>query len=527
MMMQYLHTVRHLKPEQIYKRIAARLPRPVLRKPATVALRDRSGAWKTAVLRPSARTGAFQFRFLNDERALSSWNDPGIPKLWLYNLHYFDFPEPGLISRWIAENPVGAGNGWEPYPLSLRIVNWIKFALAGGELPSGALESLAAQTEFLSRRVEYHLLGNHLIANAKALLFAGAFFPGDRAARWLNRGISILNREIPEQILFDGGHFERSPMYHSLILEDMLDLVNLARAYGLDRVAHPEICGKMLGWLSTMTHPDGRIALFNDAAFGVAPSPDELTGYAHRLGIISDPTNAFLRQTGYIRMQMGDTVVFFDAAPIGPDYQPGHAHADTLSIELSYRGHRILVNSGTSTYQLGPERLRQRGTAAHNTVSVDGSDQSEVWSGFRVARRARPSDISFQEHPGVVRAEAAHDGYRRLSAPLIHRRGLQLTAEQLEITDSLEGAGCHSIESAFHLHPGVDARVQERNCFSLWRGTSSIGSFQLDPAFTCSLASSTYHPEFGLSVPNIRITARAHINGPAVLKSRLLFQVPS
>ena len=333
-----------------------------------------------------------------------------------------------------------------------------------------------------------------------------------------------MNREIPEQILADGGHFERSPMYHSLIVEDLLDLVNLAGAYGLDRVARPEVCGRMLGWLDTMTHPDGQIPLFNDAAFGVAASPRELTDYARGLGVVPDAMNPFLSHTGYIRMQMGETVAFFDAAPIGPDYQPGHAHADTLSIEVSHRGNRILVNSGTSTYEPGAERLRQRGTAAHNTVCVDGLDQSEVWGAFRVARRARPSGISFHSEPGMVRADGSHDGYRRLSNPVMHRRTLQLTVGHMEITDRLDGVGGHSIQSSFHLDCGVDARAGERNCFALWRGTAPIGSFEFDPALTCSLENSTYHPEFGVSISNIRIAARAQLSGPASFTSRLLFQ---
>ena len=191
-------------------------------------------------------------RFLNEDRSISGagvWNDPGAKPLWLYNLHYFDdlnARDAGarrewhvpLIRRWIDENPPATGAGWDPYPASLRIVNWIKWALGGGLLPGEAVHSLAVQARHLERRLEYHLLGNHLFANAKALVFAGMFFEGPEADRWLWKGLDLLEREVPEQVLADGGHFERSPMYHSLILEDLLDLVNLGRAYseeGCDR----------------------------------------------------------------------------------------------------------------------------------------------------------------------------------------------------------------------------------------------------------------------------------------------------
>ena len=98
-----------------------------------------------------------------------------------------------LIGKWIEENPPGMGNGWEPYPLSLRIINWIKWVLDRYGLPDEALYSLAVQTRYLFKKLEYHLLGNHLYVNAKALVFAGLFFDGSctipainprRVARW-------------------------------------------------------------------------------------------------------------------------------------------------------------------------------------------------------------------------------------------------------------------------------------------------------------------------------------------------------
>src|SRR5205085_8722772 len=136
-----------------------------------------------------------------------------------------------LQQCWIDENPPAVGVGWEPYPTSLRIVNWIKWALAGNRMNDKAIASLAVQVRFLSQNLEQHLLGNHLLANAKALVFAGLFFEGDEAVSWLRTGLRLLAREIPEQVLPDGGHFERSPMYHSAILEDMLDLCNVTQTY--------------------------------------------------------------------------------------------------------------------------------------------------------------------------------------------------------------------------------------------------------------------------------------------------------
>ena len=237
---RYWHTLRHLKPVQIYGRIWFRLvrPRPDLRPaPALRSAGPSHGLWIPGGQKKSAMTGPSRFSFLNEEHeivAQTDWNQQGRDKLWLYNLHYFDDLNAEnaidrhawhqqLIGRWIRENPQGAGNGWEPYPISLRVVNWIKWTLVGNRLSNEALHSLVVQIRYLTKRLEIHLLGNHLLANAKALVFAGLFFSGREANEWVDTGLGILSRQIPEQILSDGGHFELSPMYHAIILEDLLD----------------------------------------------------------------------------------------------------------------------------------------------------------------------------------------------------------------------------------------------------------------------------------------------------------------
>src|SRR6266480_455096 len=207
MISRLFHTVRHLRPVQIYDR-ARRVHRRGVSLRQAPSRSAAGGAWQQSLQCKPPELGPNRFAFLNQESELSGWNDPGISRLWLYNLHYFSSPNASLIQRWIDGNPVGYGAGWEPYPLSLRIVNWIKWEFNGGLLDSNAVNSLASQARYLFRTLEYHLLGNHLFANAKALVFAGTFFEGPEAARWLAKGLSILEDEVQEQILSDGGHFE-------------------------------------------------------------------------------------------------------------------------------------------------------------------------------------------------------------------------------------------------------------------------------------------------------------------------------
>jgi uncharacterized heparinase superfamily protein len=516
---RYWHTARHLYPSQLYGRLWFQLYRPSIDDSPAPLLRERCGAWTMPAERGASMLEPNTFRFLNRRGSLLSaadWNASGQDKLWLYNLHYFDDLNAegcaarrdwhrSLLSRWIEENPPGKGNGWESYPLSLRIVNWIKWALAGNILGEAAIQSLAVQARFLARRLEWHLLGNHLFANAKALIFAGAFFKGEEADAWRQTGLRILSRQLPEQVLADGGHFELSPMYHSLVEEDLLDLVNLAQAYPGTVpqeivAAWRERAQSMRGWLAAMSHPDGGIAFFNDAAHGVAPSPAALEAYAQRLGLPPCPGPqdgvTHLAQSGFIRVQQGDFIALLDVGCLGPDYLPGHAHADTLSFELSISGKRVFVNSGTSRYAAGPERNRERATAAHNTVEVDGENSSDVWGSFRVARRARPFGLEIETQRDAVTVACAHDGYGWLPGKVVHRRKWRFKPGSLAIEDRVEG-GPAEAKSLLHLHP--DVRILPEEGRLLLEGGLGL-RYEIENG-RLAVADYSYHPEFGLSRP--------------------------
>ena len=520
---RYWHTLRHLRPVQFYGRVWQRLnPARPDNAPAPDCRRV-TGLWQRAALRPACMTGPGRFHFLNRDgqvQAAADWNDPAQEKLWLYNLHYFDdlnAPDADsrtdwhrvLIERWVEENAPGHGNGWEPYPVSLRIVNWVKWALAGNALEPSWHQSLAVQVRWLASHLEYHLLGNHLFANAKALVFAGLWFEGAEADRWLAKGLEILTRELPEQILADGGHFERSPMYHAILLEDLLDLLNAEQAWpgrvpGTAVEAWRRLAAGMLDWLHGLSHPDGDIAFFNDASFAIAARPGQLLAYAQALGLpgtdsmVDDGLRAF-DDSGYVRLQRGPAVALLDVAPIGPDYLPGHAHADTLSFELSLFGQRVFVNSGTSRYGAGAERLRQRGTAAHNTVTIDGADSSEVWGGFRVARRARPFDLAAARNDGVLEVACAHDGYRRLPGRPVHRRHWCLGAHGLAVEDSLDG---HWREAVARYYLGPQVEVTADGCAGKLRLPGGESARWRATGADVRVVPSTWHPEFGLSVEN-------------------------
>ncbi|MDC3116860.1 heparinase, partial [Alphaproteobacteria bacterium] len=221
------------------------------------------------------------FFFLNQKKCLNEVycnNNKKIDKLWLYNFHYFDclISQDSstkkdwyrkLIFDWIEKNSIGKSPGWDSYTISLRIVNWIKWYLVGNEIFDYEKKSLSFQAQYLYKRIEFHLMGNHLLANAKALIFVGSFFDGCLANKWFEKGMKLFLKECKEQILDDGGHFERSPMYHSIIYEDLLDIINLSMVYpSLFHKWKDDInfvimlSNKMAVWLDVMTHPDNEIS---------------------------------------------------------------------------------------------------------------------------------------------------------------------------------------------------------------------------------------------------------------------------
>jgi len=388
------------------------------------------------------------FQFLNREASFSSgiqWTERSRDRLWTYNLHYFDYllaanginadTAGDLIKDWVACNPAGTPDAWDPFPISLRIVNWLKYAsLPNGRLSEAAVASMRDQCCWLERFLEYHLLGNHLFKNGKALVFAGLAFNGRDATRWLAIGKRIVETQVAEQILADGGHFERSPMYHSMIFEDVLDLLNILprgdRWVGL-RKRLSDAADRMAAFLDFMTHPDGRIALFNDAAFTIEASPEQLLAYYQRVtGKIFKPQRTglvALTDSGYFVLapKKNDRMII-DCGAVGPDYQPGHSHCDTLSFELSLNGRRVVVDSGCRQYEDGEIRQYNRGNRGHNTLTIDGQNQSEAWGAHRCARRAYPIDPRlFKGENGSLIFEGAHDGYRRLKGQPIHRRRVQ------------------------------------------------------------------------------------------------------
>ena len=477
------------------------------------------------------------FEFLNRRELLGrpDWNRRCVSDLWTYHLHYFDFAIDlawagrltgdarfagrftDLVTDWMESTRPGRGIGWDPYVISARVPNWIyALALFDGGLESAfrqrVYDSIGSQVSVLARQLEFHLRANHLQRNYRALLIAGLALEGAQPASWRARGASGLWRELMEQVLPDGGHFERSPMYHAIALSDFLECADLSRACGVP--VPPEAQSRiatMVAACGVLMRDNGDLHLFNDAANGVAPPRRRLQAMSMRVVGLPIPDINGSRElpvSGYfafVDRRAGERIIV-DCGPPGPAHQPGHAHCDLLSFELDLDERPVVVDSGTSGYAQDSLRSYQRSTQAHNTVEIGGRQQSEFWGVFRMARRAT-----------VVSARAARSGpswlfegsYRPYAdARVRHERRVERTAPGAwRITDRVLAATGESLRSFVHFHPafalqrdggtirarsepGIEIEVQPFGCTRM-----DLVSGQEDPV------QGWYSPEFGVRMP--------------------------
>ena len=468
----YFNTVRRLKFKQIFYQIIRRIYRPEFELCTTKpVIRKYNDKFIDACHEKNSLISNKIFNFYGETGNILEigWWGGEKDKLWRFNQHYFNDLNStesykrtdwhkDLIQDWIKHNHSKYSIGLDAYPMSLRIVNWIKWDLRKRNLNSEAIKSLFAQGRFLEKSLEFHILGNHLFANAKALIFLGCYFDELISYRWLSKGIKIAYRELNNQILNDGGNYELSPMYHCIFLKDSLDILNILKSFDFEAEEVKEAkenlikliefkIPKMINWINIMTFDKSKVTNFNDSASNIGPSPQDLMSYASKLdfnldNIIGDKEIGFqhLKDSGYISVQREDIKMIIDVAKLGPDYLLAHGHADTLSFELSKQHKNIFVNSGTSCYGVSNRRLFERSSRAHNTVELNNTSSSQVWSSFRVANRAYPRNLKINENTDHLTIECSHDGYRKiLNRNLIHTRLWDMNKGRIVIKDEIKG----------------------------------------------------------------------------------------
>lgn len=472
------NTVKHLKPKQVFYQVKYRL-----KKPAYVALEAPINGSKFQV--PSLKTTPIpkykcvegeKFNFLNLEHEFAGWNFTENGMLWAYNQNYFDWinqdgysEEDGCkwIDKFIKDIPSNKV-GLDPYPIALRSINWVKFFCRYPDAATQSrLDSLYSQIKLLEKKLEYHLLGNHLLEDAYALYIGASFF-NDHLL--LKKADKLLKAQLREQILLDGAHYEQSPMYHCILLDRLMDCINIK----CDSVL-VDYAQRMMGHLESIKWGVGSLPLLNDSANGIAPSTSQLFYYAKGLGLKWNKTP--MKECGYRKMLAGNMEAIVDLGNITATYQPGHTHADTFNYELHIKGKPFVVDTGNSTYNKTERRQLERSTIAHNCVSPEEKNSSEVWGGFRVGKRchSKVESLEFSDEGqfNVRNITASHDGFEKIC-----RRRFEIKVGSFIVEDWFDGEAI----SYIHLAENVDEkRVMVEGALSVetkpWKYSTEYNRF--------------------------------------------------
>ncbi|MBN1588210.1 MAG: alginate lyase family protein [Pirellulales bacterium] len=510
-----------------------------------------------------------RFVHLNESRELGTdsvdWllGQRDTDRLWTVTLHYHAWAwrlarlvhENGELGRradrllrrllgdWITRcDPTVEGSralAWNAYAIATRIGWWCRLyhrlgaegRATWGNLDTVFLESLSSQAAYLHNHLEWDLRANHLLRDAVGLAWAGRFFGGPRARRWLDLATRLAVEQAAEQVLPDGGHFERSPMYHVEVMNDFAVLGVLLE----DPNARRQITKtwqRMAQFLAWVRHDDGQIPLFNDGGFNGTCTPAAMFAKGRELlQVVVDPQP---REGGRFFADFGMAVwhgrpwsVLFDVGPVGVDYQPGHAHADTLAFEASYDGQRLFVDPGSFGYDDDQRRRYDRATASHNTVTVDETDSSEVWHVFRVGRRAKPVEVRFDAMSDSVLMVGGHTGYDHLPGRPRHRREIRIDASGvLTLVDRFEGRGKHSLSAGLLLDPAWSIS-ETSDGWQLHCGEKTLQVVLADNRLDRAIRRVPYHPQYGFEQPTGRLAWQAVLQLPCEIVLRVEPSTPS
>jgi len=358
-----------------------------------------------------------------------------------------------------------------PYVVSMRLTNWLK-ASHRTSFDHFTITHIEKLGQLLQRNKEFHLLGNHLLKNIKALIFYHIYF--DHEPKTLDSELHLLEKQLLVQVLPDGWHIERTPTYHLVILEDLLDIYNVLP----DSVSNTTIAilkDNIRKMLSSTNYWEEEYPLLNDSSYWSAPRLSEIQQYAQTLGFeIQKPTAnlAHYPYAGYYTFIRPEFTLWIDAGNLGPEYLTGHAHNDSLSFILYVNSSVLFGDTGACSYQDQDLRNRARTVQSHNTVMIENIEPSEFWGSFRHARKIKL--ISRDVNDNRLRAAVT---YRKRK----HERSWEITGNTIIISDTINGNYGNAF---FHLAPGHTISLNNRKTKAVInRGSRTVAEVISDNKF--------------------------------------------
>jgi len=372
-------------------------------------------------------------------------------------------PARALIQSWLVESPAWHPVAWRSDVVATRIFAWIVHfeEIAGREtnraLRRAMLASIARQVRHLARTAAWELAGPARLRAMKGLIGGLAALGG--SPKRMARALRVLERELVVQILPDGGHRTRSPSVQLAVLRDLIDIRAVLRA------AQVEIPGplhqaieRMAPMLRFFRHGDRRLALFNNSV--------EEDGVVVDLALTRSETRGHppmpAPQSGFQRLQAGQSLVLVDTGKPPPRGFDGEAHAGTLSFELSQGRERIIVNCGGYRGTKAAWRRVARSSAAHSVLVVGDTNAVEIRADGTLGRAPNSVRVERAEEGGHQWIAASHDGYRpRFGVTYARELYLAADGDDLRGEDKLTGRSGAPFAVRFHLHPTVEASLIE------------------------------------------------------------------
>ncbi|UCD51800.1 MAG: alginate lyase family protein [Phycisphaerales bacterium] len=463
----------------------------------------------------------------------------------------------GQLRSWLDQNPYGLGMNWRSgLELGIRLINWVwaldlirESNMIDEALRTRLLDSVARHVWEIDRKYSRgSSVNNHLIGEAAGVFTATSYFRNlKHAARWRARSWGILNQEITNQTFADGGTREQAIGYHLFVVQFFVAAGIVARATGTDFPgSYWSRLEKMFEFLAVLSAGGDCLPAFGDGDDGyvldLGDHPRRVqewlavgaalfgrSDFKAAAGRCSEPVawllgesgldrfetlpddhkkpcrSTALAETGYYLLQHGagdapDRIsAVFDCGPLGMGTLAAHGHADALSFTLRAFGRDVLVDPGTYDYFSYPQwREYLRSTRAHNTVVIDGADQSEMLGLFLWGRRARARCLAWEPSETGGRVTGEHDGYRRLDDPVTHRRTLALDggARLLTVRDEIEAQGRHNVQICLHVAERCEVRPAGENRFAVDVGPGVV-TIEMDRQLAVETYRGSEDPIFG------------------------------
>ena len=409
---------------------------------------------------PLLRAAAHGFTWLRDLRALGT--DAARVRARALVTDWINTPS---LER-LAQRPDVAG---------ARVAAWLgHYDFFAASADDGFRQRLMSRLVFDARSLAAAMPPEEMDARAltalKGLIAAAVALP--EHASFLTRALRVLPQELAKQVLPDGSHCERSPAQLLAALQDLTEiraLLQSAQAQPPPTLALS--IERMALALRVLRHGDGGLALFNGSKEETPALTELVLTQAGRFG----RAPGSLAEGGFHRMQAGRSMLLIDCGAPAPPKLDRSAHAGTLSFELSIGRDRLVVNCGAAPAAHGAWRDAMRATAAHSTLVIADTSSSEL-KPEGLGRRPDKVEVYRQEANGAHLLEASHDGWQKAFGAL-HRRRLYMaeSGEDIRGEDVVEASSPQPYVVRFHLHPSVDASMQQGGDAALLRLPSGGG----------------------------------------------------